>query len=108
MKQRLLELNGYRLLQNQNAGQWDVDKVDKAGALKPGIYNIHLATPADKTKIHDGIVLYADKDFVYQQVGKTFVRHEGAAFHVLPAPGMRCKIRYENEHVLVKSLPTKS
>jgi hypothetical protein len=47
MKQRLLVMNGQKLLQSEHAGQWQVDKVEKAGVIRPGIYNIYLATPAD-------------------------------------------------------------
>lgn len=102
MKQRLLVLNSYRLLQSLNAGEWEVNEVKKAGAIKPGIYNIYLATPADRTKIHDGMVLYADKDSVYQQVKMAFVRHERASFDQIPLHGTHCKILYENGQALVK------
>jgi hypothetical protein len=108
LKQRLLVLNGYRLLQCENAGQWEVSKVEKAGALKPGIYNIYLATPADKAKTHAGIVLYADNDFVYQQIGKTFVRHDRTGFQKLPSSGTGAKIRYENEQTIVSTRSTRS
>lgn len=101
MTQRLLVLNGFRLLQSKHAGEWVVDKVDKAGAIKPGIYNIYLATPADKTKAHDGIMLYADKQFVYQQTGQNFVWHDQTSFRELPEIGASCKIRYENEEAIV-------
>ncbi len=70
MKQRLLVMNGQKLLQSEQGGQWATTKVEKAGAIKPGIYNIHLAMPADKVKSHDGLVLHLDKEHLYQQVGK--------------------------------------
>jgi hypothetical protein len=72
MKQRLLVMNGQRIVQHEQEGQWQNDKVDRAGTVKPGIYNLYLASQADKTKTHDGVVLYADKESVFQQVGKTF------------------------------------
>ena len=75
MKQRLLVMNGQKLLQSEQGGQWATTKVDKAGAIKPGIYNLHLSMPADKTKSHEGLVLHLDKEHVYQQVGKLFIRH---------------------------------
>ena len=48
--QRLLVMNGQRLLQSEQGGQWNTDKVEKAGTIKPGIYNIHLSAQADKAK----------------------------------------------------------
>jgi hypothetical protein len=71
MKQRLLVMNGQRIVQHEQEGQWQNDKVDRAGTVKPGIYNLYLASQADKTKTHDGVVLYADKESVFQQVGKS-------------------------------------
>jgi cell filamentation protein len=95
-KQRLLVMNGQRLLQGERGGEWIVQKVDKAGALKPGIYDIHLAGAADKGKSYDGVVLFADKQFVYQQVGKSYVKHERQDFAKVPEAGANSNIRYED------------
>lgn len=108
MKQRLLVLNGYRLLQSQTEGQWKVDRVEKAGALKAGIYNIYLATPADKVRTHNGVVIHADENFVYQQVGKNFVQYDRSSFNTLPASGTYVKMRYENDKVIVTKISTRS
>mgnify|MGYP006389897645 CR=1 FL=1 len=35
MKQRLLVMNGQRIVQAEQGGAWTNEKVDKAGALKP-------------------------------------------------------------------------
>lgn len=101
MKQRLLVMNGQKLLQSEHAGQWQVDKVERAGTLKPGIYNIYLAAPADKASAHVGVVLHADAEFVYQHVGKTFVRHERSSFDQVPAFGNHVSIRYEHSQAVV-------
>ena len=56
MKQRLLVMNGQRIVQAEQEGAWANQKVDKAGALKPeqrqgilcgnvaDLYKIDLAT----------------------------------------------------------------
>ena len=38
MKQRLLVMNGQKLVQSEQGGQWVTSKVEKAGAIKPGLY----------------------------------------------------------------------
>ncbi len=96
MKQRLLVMNGQRLVQSEKGGEWNTDKVEKAGAVKPGIYPIHLSTQADKAKIHQGPVIHSDKEHVYQQVGRSFVMHDRADFDKVPEIGANSTIKYEN------------
>lgn len=94
MKQRLLVLNGYRLVQSKQDGQWVTDNVASAGLLLPGIYNIHLGVPADRSITHVGIIVHIDHRIVYQQVGKSFVMHEVDDVESLPEPGTHCSIKY--------------
>ena len=94
MKQRLLVMNGQRLVQSEQGGQWQTDKVEKAGAVKPGIYNLYLATAPDKNKRHDGQIVYIDKSSVYQQVGKTFVKHALPDFGKAPEVGANSSVKY--------------
>ena len=101
MKQRLLVMNGQKLVQSEQGGQWATIKVEKAGVVKPGIYNIHLSTPADKTTSHDGLVLHADKEHVYQQVGKTFIRHALENFGKTPETGIIASIRYDGDRAVI-------
>jgi cell filamentation protein len=107
MKQRLLVMNGQKLLQTERAGEWQVDKVEKAGVIRPGIYNLYLATPADPAGVHVGVVLHADTEFVYQQVGKTFVRHDLTRFEQAPAPGSHVSIRYQHNQAVVSAATVK-
>jgi cell filamentation protein len=107
MKQRLLVMNGQKLLQTERAGEWQVDKVDKAGVIRPGIYNLYLATPADPVSVHVGVVLHADAESVYQQVGKAFVRHDRTRFNQVPSPGAHVSIRYEHHQAVVAPAPLK-
>lgn len=101
MKSRVLVMNGQRIIQNEKAGEWANAKVEKAGAVKPGIYNIYLATPADKAKTHDGVVIHSDKESVIQQVGKSFVRHDLAAFPKKPEVGANVSISYHKGQAVV-------
>lgn len=104
MKQRLLVMNGQKLVENNENGEWSTVKVDKAGAIKPGIYNIHLSSQADKSKTYDGVVLHADKDYVYQQIGKAFVKHDASSFDKTPEMGSNSSIKYDGDKATVSVL----
>jgi hypothetical protein len=101
MKQRLLVMNGQRLVQSEQGGQWNTDKVEKAGTIKPGIYNIHLSAQADKAKTQDGVIVYADQNHVYQQVGKSFVKHDRLSFDKVPEIGGNLSVKYDNGKAIV-------
>lgn len=95
MKQRLLVMNGSRIVQSEWEGQWRSDKVDKAGALKPGIYNLYLASRADKAATFSGAIVHADKDNVYQKVGQSYVMHARSDFEKVPEIGSLMRISYD-------------
>ena len=95
MKQRLLVMNGQKLLQSEQGGEWNTTKVEKAGAVKPGIYNLYLASQPDKLLAYEGLVIHADRDVIYQQVGKGFVKHDLKDFERLPDLGTALKIAYD-------------
>lgn len=96
MRHRVLVMNGQRIVQNeQTPGAWQTEHVDKAGQLKPGIYNIYAATAADKGKAHEGVIVHADKQTIYQQIGKQFVKHERADFDKVPELGSAKSITYD-------------
>ena len=107
MKQRLLVMNGQKLLQSEHAGQWQVDKVEKAGVIRPGIYPLSAAIPADRARAHLGVVLHADAQFVYQHVGKTIVRHERGHFDQVPAAGNPVKIQYQQDRAVMTAATVK-
>lgn len=107
MKQRLLVMNGQRIVQHEQGGQWQNDKVEKAGSVKPGIYNLYLASQADKAKLHDGVILYADKDSVYQQVGKNYVKHDREDFDKVPEIGSNSSIKYDQGKAVISASSTK-
>lgn len=101
MKQRLLVMNGQRLLQSDREGQWATSRVEKAVGIKPGIYNLYLASAADKTKSYDGVVLHADRDLVYQQVGRAVITHDLARFTTAPEAGGTFRIQYLDDKAVV-------
>lgn len=103
MKQRLLVMNGQRLVQSEQAGQWHTDKVEKAGTVKPGIYNIHFSQQADKAKAFQGTVIHADKEHVYQLVGKSFVKHSLMDFDKVPEIGSVSKVTYVDKKAVVST-----
>lgn len=97
MKLRLLVMNGSRIVQLEQDGQWRNEKVEKAGALKPGIYNLYLASRADKGATCSGLIVHADKETVFQQVGKSYVVHARADFDKVPEIGSALRISYDTQ-----------
>ena len=99
MKQRLLVMNGQRIVQGeQGDGQWQNEKVEKANGVKPGLYNIYSANQADKTKAYAGIILHSDKNNVFQQIGKnSFVTHSRTDFSKVPDVGLLKSISYDEQ-----------
>ncbi len=94
-KQRVLVMNGQRVLQSEEAGKWKNDNVDKAGSIKPGIYPLYLSKGPDKASSYNGPILHADKQSVYQQVGKQIFKHDRQNFDKLPEVGTEKSISYD-------------
>lgn len=98
MKKRLLVMNGSKVTQHANKdGEWENQKVEKAGSLKPGIYNIYNATEAIPSEKYTGMIVHTDKESVYQQVGKSFVAHSVTSFASPPEVGSMKTISYSSE-----------
>ena len=97
MKQRLLVMNGQRIVQQESNSNWTNVRVDKAGDLRPGIYALYTAKPADKAKETIGVILHVDKEHVYQEEGRSIVTHDSKAFDTVnqPQPGTMKAIKYE-------------
>lgn len=95
MKQRILVMNGQRIVQSEYDNQWVTTKVGKAGQIPPGIYNISTSTPALKDKAYDGVVVHADQENIYQLVGKNCIRHSAHDFQKAPPIGTNATIRYD-------------
>lgn len=107
VKQRLIVMNGQCIVQSEEGGRWKDNKVGKAGAIKPGVYNIYLAAQADKEKTHDGMILYADGDSLYQQIDKKYVKHALSDFDKVPEVGVTKAIKYEQGRAVVSAASVK-
>lgn len=112
MKERLLVMNGRKIVQAEQGQEWiTTGKVDKAGQLKPAIYNLHAAVPATEGTTQGTLVHVVeakrDKDKLeglveparlYLQVGRGFVVYEAQAaslFGKLPEVGSSVAVEYE-------------
>lgn len=101
MKQRILVMNGQKILQNFNDNEWKTAGVIKKAeeGIRPGIYNIYLAKKAETdNKVYEGLILYIDKQegLVYQQVNKEFITHKLELFSSPPSIGKTVSIQYDN------------
>lgn len=107
MKERFLVMNGQKIVQHEAEGQWQNRSVEKAGALKPGIYNLYLATQADKAEVNSGVILHGNKEAVFQQVGKKYVKHNREDFDIIPDIGSNCSISYDKGRAVVSAASAK-
>ena len=95
IKQRLVVMNGQKIVETaQIDSDWKVDKIEKAGALKPGFYNLHTAKQADKNESHDGIVIHVNGDNVFQKTTSGLVKHNTQDIDKVPGSGIRAVIAY--------------
>lgn len=104
-KERILVMNGQRLLQQEQGGEWITQKVSKAGRLKPGIYNAYLAKDADPALQHAGVVFHADGRYVYQRQAQGIIRHPFHAFGSIPEYGRSVSISYEAGRAIAVDAP---
>ena len=100
-------MNGQRIIQREEEGQWQNHEVEKAGGIKPGIYNVYLAAPAEKRKSYEGVIVHADNDAVYQQVGKSFVQHARSDLDIIPTIGGACRIDHGANKAIVTAVSAK-
>lgn len=102
MKQRLLVMNGQRILQEESGNGWANVKVEKAGDVRPGIYPLFVAKEADRSKETVGVILHADKRFVYQEDGRSIIAHEARSFDSVtpPQPGTMKAIKYVDDKAI--------
>jgi hypothetical protein len=94
VKIRLVVMNGQRIIQHEEQGKWQNHKVEKAGTLKPGIYNVYLAAPAERHKTYEGVIVHAEDGAVYQQVGRGFVMHARNDLDSTPVIGGMYRIEH--------------
>jgi hypothetical protein len=99
-------MNGQKIIQTQKprSKDWEDTKVLPHSSVKPGIYYLDSAQPADRTLAWDGQFVHKDKKFLYQQCGMRLVKHELNAFANLPAEGSVGQVRYQKGKASVESL----
>ena len=96
MKLRLIVMNGQRIVEIEEDGDWKIQEVGKAGKLKPGIYNLFSSQQADKSERYDGIIVHSAGSYIYQQVGEIIVMHSLSDFYeTLPDIGTSNSIVYD-------------
>lgn len=94
MKNRLLVMNGQKLLQQDNAGEWETKKVEKAGGVPPGIYNLFASqSPAPATS-YSGTFVHVGEGKAYQKAGRGMVAHDLAVLGEAPAIGRPVTVAY--------------
>jgi hypothetical protein len=87
-------MNGQRIIQHEEQGKWRNHEVEKAGAIKAGIYNLYLAAPAERRKTYEGLIVHAEDNAVYQQVGRGFVMHARNDLDSVPVIGGTYRIEH--------------
>jgi len=94
MKQRILVMNGQRLIENQVDGKWKTIKVIKAESLKGGIYNIFMAKDADKSEKSEGILVHFTNSELYIKTPFGFLKYENPGDIKLPQIGSHISVDY--------------
>jgi hypothetical protein len=96
MKLRMIVMNGQRIVETEEDGDWKCQEIGKAGKLKPGIYNLYLSQQADKSKRYTGVITYFSENYIYQQTDKNLVMHTRFDFfEMLPEIGTKKSIVYD-------------
>jgi len=102
IKQRLLVLNGQRILQNYTQAGWKTTGLIKKAeeGIEPGIYNLFMAHDAKTgNAIYEGLILYIDKKqgIIYQQQpNKALIAHNLNSIKRVPPVGKHISFQYDN------------
>ncbi len=100
-KQRIIVMNGQKILQTQNNNEWETSGTIKKAeeGIKPGIYNIYLAKEPNDKNQYEGKILFIDKDngVFYQQTKKDFIVHQLGSVDGKVFAGMDVVVKYEGE-----------
>lgn len=98
-RERLVISNGSRRIErNHGDAEWVANKVEAAGNLKPGVYNLYEAKAADKTvkASYSGPIVHVSRESVYQQTATSnLVRHARHNFEAVPEVGRSVDIAYK-------------
>ena len=109
--ERVVVMDGSRLHEKRFGGQWIAQKVDPAGMLPKGIYQLDTAAKADPhaTAEYRGPIVHVDGGRVYQQHGGKIVAHDKSRFPDPPRIGEQARIDYQDgQALLTNRRPTQS
>lgn len=109
-KQRIIVMNGQKILQTQNNNEWETTGAIKKAeeGIRPGVYNIYLVKePSDKNQ-YEGTILLIDKDngVFYQQVKKDFIVHQLNSVDGKPVAGKDVVVRYDGKKAALTQTDT--
>ena len=97
MKHRLIVVSGQRILQIQETAEWTTIKVGRAGSLPSGVYDIFAATEACQGEVYRGLIVHCDDRWVYQLVGRKYLKHRREQFTALPLVGTSVSVTCTSE-----------
>lgn len=96
MKLRVIVMNGQRIVECEENGEWKIQEVGKAGKLKPSIYDLYGSKHADKSKRHDGVIVHSGNNCIYQWEEGMIVDHSQCDFtETIPEIGANISIVYD-------------
>lgn len=94
MRKRVVVLNGQKVLQAEEGATWTNERVEKAGLLRPGLYELFTAQQSDRSTYTAGALLIMDSGMLYQVTDTGLVAHNCNDFDVLPAVGAHGTVTY--------------
>lgn len=104
MKQRILVLNGQRLIEQLENDEWKTIKVAKAEELTGGVYNIFTARDGDTKQNHQGVLVHATKEELFLQCNFGFLKFDLPNDIKLPAIGSHIKLSFDNNNLNVEKI----
>lgn len=108
MKQRILVLNGQRLLENFENDEWKTIKTYKFNSLPGGVYNIFAARDGEKEKNSEGLLVHASENEFYLKSAFGMLKYEINEYLKLPGIGSFIKVAFdENKQIIVNTVDQK-
>lgn len=102
MKQRILVLNGQRLIERWEDEEWKTTKVAKAEELKGGVYNIFTARDGNKNQVTQGILVHATKDEIFLKGNYGFMKFDITEDTKIPAIGSHVNLSYDQDSLKIE------
>jgi hypothetical protein len=102
--EQVVVMNGSRLHESRQGGEWVVQKSDPQGMLPRGVFRLDTATPAgpDDGATYVGSILHVSAKGVYQVHGNGVARHDPSRFERVPSIGASPKITYANGRATIE------